>query len=163
MSAQMNYGFSTPVGQPGGIYDLSPYELNAFYNEADDGVMKFGMGVVSGTKPGASVKVGTGDFEGIVSNSRTTENTMRGGPQLIKGCTVGVMRWGLIYGLLATGASDFVEVAYNDDVYLVTSGDNAGCFTNVSTGNTAVKAKFRGAGSNGIALIEIFNQDQSAT
>ena len=157
MSAQTVYSFSTPIGQAGGIYDLAPYAVDAFCNEADNGVMKFGMGVVEGTKPGENVKVGSGDFEGIVTNRRTTENAILGGVVLNKGCTVGVMRYGRIYGLLATNA----EPAYGDAVYLVTSGDDAGCFTPTSTNNTAVKGRFLSAASDGIALIELFNQAQA--
>ena len=160
MSAQMTYGYFTPIGQPGGIYDLAPFELNAFFNEADDGAVKFGMGVVSGTSAGNSATVGDGEFEGIVSNRRTNEHGLRGGVTLYKGCTLGVMRYGLIYGLLASSGTDYVEVAYGDKVYMVTSGNDAGCFTNVATGNKEIAAKFRGKGSDGIALIELFNQEQ---
>jgi hypothetical protein len=63
------------------------------------------------------------------------------------------MRWGRIYGLLATG----VDPAYGDKAYLVVSGADAGCFTNVATGALDVKAEFRGKASDGIALVEIFN------
>ena len=157
MSAQNSYTFSTPIGQAGGIYDLAPYAVDAFYNESNDGVAKFGMGVVEGTVAGKSVKVGSGDFEGIIVNRRTTENALRGGVELLKGCTVGVMRYGRIYGLLAAS----VTPAYGDAVYLVTSGDDAGCFTNSSTNNTAVKGRFLGGASDGIALIELFNQAQA--
>lgn len=162
MSAQTKYSFSTPIGQAGGIYDLAPYAVDAFCNEAADGAMKFGMGVVTGTKAGKEVKVPAAGataatFEGIVTNRRTTENTMRGGPELLKGCTVGIMRWGNIYGLLATD----VEPAYGEPVYLVASGDDAGCFTNAATGNVAIKAEFRGTASDGIALIHLFDQAQA--
>jgi len=160
MSAQMKYGYFTPIGQPGGIYDLAPYEVNSFFNEAEDGEVKFGMGVVSGTKAGIEAKVGDGVFEGIVTNRRTNENGLRGGVTLFHGCTLGVMRWGRIYGLLASNGSDYVEVAANDKVYMVTSGDDAGCFTNVATGNKEIAAKFCGVGADGIALIELFNQAQ---
>ena len=156
MSAQTVYSFSTPIGQAGGIYDLAPYAVDAFCNEADNGVMKFGMGVVEGTKPGETVKVGSGDFEGIVTNRRTTENAILGGVVLNKGCTVGIMRYGRIYGLLAANEAP----AYGDAVYLVTSGDDAGCFSKTSTNNTAIAGRFLGGAHDGIALIELFNQSQ---
>ena len=157
MSAQTVYSFSTPIGQAGGIYDLAPYAVDAFCNEANNGVMKFGMGVVTGTIPGETVKVGSGDFEGIVTNRRTTENAILGGVVLNKGCTVGIMRYGRIYGLLAANE----DPAYGDAVYLVTSGDDAGCFSKASTNNTAVKGRFLGGAHDGIALIELFNESQS--
>ena len=156
MSAQTVYSFSTPIGQAGGIYDLAPYEVDAFCNESENGVMKFGMGVVAGTNAGNGVKVGAGDFEGIVTNRRTTENAILGGVVLNKGCTVGVMRYGRIYGLLAADE----EPAYGDAVYLVTTGDDAGCFSKTATDNTAVAGRFLGGAHDGIALIELFNQAQ---
>ena len=162
MSAQTTYGFSTPIGQAGGIYDLAPYAIDAFVNEANDGVMKFGMGVVVGANPGEGVAVPTAEataskFEGIVSNRRTTENKILGGVELRKGCTVGVMRYGRIYGLLAADE----KPAYGDPVYLVKSGADAGCFAKTSTGNVAIKGRFLGGASDGIALIELFNEAQA--
>jgi len=167
MSAQTVYSFSTPVGQPGGIYDLAPYAVESFINEADDGKMKFGMGVVHGTKPGNNINLPTdaataAKFEGIVVNRRTNENAILGGAQLRKGITLGVMRWGRIYAQLATN----VEPAYGDKAYLVTTGADAGCFTNDADNGLSgddkveyldVKAEFRGTAADGIALVEIFN------
>ena len=162
MSAQTVYSFSTPIGQAGGIYDLAPYAVDAFYNESNDGVVKFGMGVVKGTSAGKGIKAPASGataatFEGIVTNRRTSENAITGGVEIRKGCTLGVMRWGNIYGLLASGATP----AYGDAVYLVVTGDDAGCFTNVSTSNVAIKGVFRSAGADGIALIHLFDQAQS--
>lgn len=161
MSAQTVYSFSTPIGQAGGIYDLAPYAVDAFCNEADNGAMKFGMGVVQGTLVGKGVDVpasgATADtFEGIVTNRRTTENAILGGVVLNKGCTVGIMRYGRIYGLLA--AND--EPAYGDKVYLVVSGNDAGCFSKTATDNVEIAGRFLGGAHDGIALIELFNQAQ---
>lgn len=162
MGAQNSYVFSTPIGQAGGIYDLAPYAVDSFCNESNDGVVKFGMGVVKGTTAGKQVKAPASgataaDFEGIVTNRRTTENAIEGGPVVKKGTTVGVMRYGRIFGLLATDAAP----AYGDPVYMVASGNDAGCFTKTSTSNVAIKGRFLSAASNGIALIELFNQAQS--
>ena len=167
MSAQMNYSFSTPIGQPGGIYDLAPYAVEAFIVESNDGVMKSGMGVVSGTKPGSNIVVPDSNatvaaFEGIATNRRTNENTRFGGVEINKGIALGVMRWGRIYAQLATN----VDPAYGDKAYLVIDGDDAGCFTNAAdngeTGDNKVEyldvhANFRGTASNGICLVELFN------
>lgn len=162
MSAQTSYKYSTPIGQPGGIVDLAPYAIDTFINEADDGKMKPGMGVVKGTAAGTQVKLpATGaaaaDFEGIVVNRRTDENTMTGGPAMKKGCSVGVMRYGRIYGQIAAGAN----ITYGAPAYLTITGDDAGCFTESSTGTVAVKGRFLGVASDGIAIIELFNQAQS--
>lgn len=162
MGAQNSYSFNTPIGQAGGIYDLAPYAVDSFVNESNDGVVKFGMGVVQGTSAGKQVKVPVSGstaavFEGIVTNRRTSENAINGGVLVKKGITLGVMRYGRIFGLLAAGAAP----SYGAAVYMVKSGDDAGCFTNSSDGTIAIKGRFLGAASNGIALIELFNQAQA--
>lgn len=55
MSAQTRYGYATPIGAPGGIVDLAPYAIDTFLNEEETGTLKFGMGVVQGSKPGTNV------------------------------------------------------------------------------------------------------------
>jgi len=170
MGAQSVYKFSTPVGQAGGIYDLSPYAVDSFVNESADGVVKPGTGVVRGTAAGKQAKGPNAGstaalFEGIVTNRRTTENALSGGVVIKSGTTLGVMRYGRIFGLLAADA----EPAYGDAVYMVQSGDDAGCFTNAAdngeTGDgkvsyVAIKGRFLSGASDGIALIELFNQQQ---
>ena len=83
MSAQINYGFSTPIGSAGGIVDLAPYAIDSFLNDEDNGKLKFGIGVVRGEKPGVGIKLPATDstaakFEGITTNNRTTEYNMDG-------------------------------------------------------------------------------------
>lgn len=159
---QTTYKYSTPLGQPGGLYDMSWHEIDSLANESDDGIMKFGMGVVQGTSAGKGVKVPAStstaaQFEGIVVNKPASENTLTGGPQMRKNCTVGVMRYGRIYGLVATDEAP----AYGAPVYLVISGNDAGCFSATATDNVAIKGRFLGAASDGIAPIELFNQSQT--
>lgn len=81
-----------------------------------------------------------------------------------KGAAVGVMRYGKIYGRVAEG----VEPAYGDSVYLITEGEEAGCFTNAASqteGSTTIAVKGRfvgGVDTNAqIAPIELFNQAQA--
>ena len=64
---------------------------------------------------------------------------------------------GRIYGLLAADE----EPAYGDPVYLVISGNDAGCFAKTSTNNVAVKGVFLSGAQDGIALIELFHQAQA--
>ena len=172
MSAQNRYGYSTPIGSAGGIVDLAPYAIDTFLNEEENGVMKFGLGVVKGSNPGVNIALPTeaataGDFEGITTNNRTTEYDMDGNLAIRKGVSVGVMRYGRIYGRVVDG----VEIAYGDPVYLITSGDNAGMFTNYasSTGQEeegeaddtiAIKGRFLGGVDSNIAIVELFNQAQ---
>lgn len=164
MSAQTSYRFGAPMGSAGGIVDLAPYEVDTFLNEENTGSLKFGVGVVkSATKPGVCVKLPgstnvAADFEGIVVNNRTTEHGLEGGVAIRKGAACGVMRYGKIYGLLAADAAP----AYGDDVYLVVSGTEAGCFTEDDTEGVAIAGKFRSAkdSTTGVAVIELFNAPQ---
>lgn len=158
MSAQTHYGYNSPMGAAGGIVDLAPYAIDTFLNEAENGVMKFGVGVVQGSTPGTNVNLPsatTDKFEGIAVNNRTTEYDLEGNLAVRKGAALGVMRYGRVYGRVAEG----VKPAYGDAVYLVATGDEAGCFTNVADGAIAVKARFLGTvdSTAQIAQIELFN------
>lgn len=164
MSAQTTYKFSSPIGSPGGIVDLTPHAIDSFLNGEETGVMKFGVGVVKGDKPGVNVKLPTSAataavFEGVTVNNRTTEYDLEGKAHLRKGKALGVMRYGRVYVRVATGATP----AYGDAAYIVKSGDEAGYFTNTSTDNLAVKGRFLGGvdGSSGVAVVELFNQAQA--
>lgn len=162
MSAQLKYGYSTPMGAAGGIVDLAPYAIDTFLNENATGVL-FGMGVVQGSKRGQNVKLPAegataAKFEGIVTNNRTTEFDMNGKLVVKEGASVGVMRYGRVYGRVAAG----VKPAYGEKVYLIVSGEEAGYFTNSASGNVAVAARFLSGVDTAaqIAQIELFNQAQ---
>lgn len=164
MSAQTYYGYSTPKGHAGGLYDLAPYAIDTFINEAKNGVMKFGMGVVQGSTPGSNITVpATGatatKFEGVTTNNRTTEYDLDGKLSVRKGASVGVMRYGKIYARVAEG----VEPAYGDALYLIVDGNEAGCFTNEEGSNVAIKGRFIGGVDTNaqVAPIELFNQAQA--
>ena len=166
MSVQTNYNFSTPIASPGAIADLAPYAIDAFANQEETAVMKFGMGVVNGTVAGKTCKkpasgATAANFLGVTVNGRTTECGLDGETYIRKNATVGVMRYGRIYGRVVSG----VTIAYGDPVYLASTGDNAGLFTNAAgdTGTTvAVKGRFLGPvdASTKVAQIELFNQAQ---
>ena len=159
---QTSYVYNTPIGAAGGIVDLAPHYIRSFTNEAATGAMAFGIGVVKGTNAGAGVKLpvagsAAADFEGIVTNRRTTELDLEGNLTLRTKCALGVMQYGVIYALLAEGAAP----SYGDAVYMVKSGDDAGKFTESSSSTLAVKGRFLSAADNGIAIVELFNQAQS--
>lgn len=146
MSAQINYGYKTTMGEAGGIFDLACYVIDSFANEAETGKLKFGVGVVKGTAAGKQVNLpasgaAAADFEGIVVNRRTTEYDMEGKIHIRKNSTVGVMRSGRIYGRIANGVTG---INYGDAVYMIADGDEAGYFTNVKGSNVAVNARFIG-------------------
>lgn len=176
MSAQTRYGYSTPIGAAGGIVDLAPYAIDSFLNEEENGILKFGTGVVQGSKPGINIALPTEDaaagvFEGVVTNNRTTEYDMDGKLAIRKGASVGVMRYGRIYGRVAAD----VEPEYGDPVYLLIGGEEAGYFTNAAAaGGTdegddtpaatiAIKGRFLGGVDTNaqIAEIDLFNQAQA--
>lgn len=171
--AQLKYGYSTPVGEAGGIIDLAPYAVDTFTNEEDTGKMGFGVGVVTGTAAGKQVKLPVSastaaNFEGVVTNRRTTEYDLEGKIHIRKNATVGVMRYGRIYVRVATGATP----AYGKAVYMLNSGDEAGYFTDkastttgepsntVTVNHVAVKGRFLGEAdtTRGIAAVELFNE-----
>lgn len=159
---QTSYRYNTPIGAAGGIADLAPHFIVAFTNEANTGALGFGLGCVKGTAAGYGVKapvVGSSatDFEGIITNRRTTELDLDGNLSLRNKCTVGVMRYGTIYAVLAEGA----DPAYGKALYMVKSGDDAGKFTDSSSSTLAIKGRFLSGADNGIALVELFNQAQS--
>lgn len=160
MSAQTRYGFATPIGAPGGIVDLSPHVIDTFLNEEASGVMKFGLGVVQGSKPGVNIALpetgATADkFEGITTNNRTTEYDLEGKLHIRNGAAVGVMRYGKIY----VQVEEDDEPAYGDPVYLIINGDDAGRFTSASSGDTiAVNARFIGGVDNGVAPVELMRE-----
>lgn len=161
MSAQTRYGFSTPVNSAGGIADLAPYAIDTFLNEEETGKMKFGIGVVSGENKGHGIKVpGTSaaatEFEGITTNNRTTERDLEGNVFVRNGAAVGVMRYGRIYGRLASDA----KPEYGKTVYMKGSEDDeAGYFTETEEGNIPINGRFLSGKdeTDGIALIELFN------
>lgn len=158
MSAQNSYRYTTPRNVPGGIYDLSP---NAVNSRQSEGQLRFGTGVIYGSTPGTNVTApGSGatpdKFEGIVLSSHTHEMDMEGNVVIKDGKTVNVMRYGRAWVRTEPDA----EIAYGEDVYLITDGDDAGCFTNSDSEATkiAVSGKFIGAsGVDGIAPVELFN------
>ena len=159
---QTSYSYNTPIGAAGGIVDLAPHFIASFINEADTGALGFGMGCVKGTKAGYGVKLpvsgsAAGDFEGIITNRRTTELDLDGNLSLRNKCALGVMRYGLIYAVLADGATP----EYGDAVYMVKSGDDAGKFTDSSSSTLAIKGRFLSGADNGVAIVELFNQAQS--
>ena len=161
MSAQTRYGYATPIGAPGGIVDLAPYAIDTFLNDEENGVLKFGMGVVQGSKPGVNIALpaagATADkFEGIATNNRTTEYDMDGRVFVRKGVGVGVMRYGRIYVRVKEG--DAPE--YGDALLLIVNGDDAGCFTSTEdSGNTiAVNGRFLGGVDNGVAPVELMRE-----
>lgn len=144
---QMNYGFSTPVGHAGGLYDLTGYVCDSFNNGEKDGVLKHGMGVVTGDKAGVAALPKEGStiktFEGVLVNGLTTEHTMDGKVSVREGQTVGILKQGRIWARVTEDAVP----AYNKPVLLIVKGKNAGLFTTSddteNTGNTiAVNAKF---------------------
>ena len=163
MSVQTSYGYSTPIGAPGGIVDLAPHLIDTFINEEKTGVMKFGLGVVYGTSAASKVKLPASgatatDFAGITVNNRHTEYDLDGNIRIPESRAIGVMRYGRIYGRV----DDSAEISYGDPVYLITDGEKAGFFTKEKGSNVSIKGRFLSGvdTSTKVAVIELFNQAQ---
>lgn len=160
MSVQMSYGYSTPRGIAGGLYDQSPYVVDSRLNEADNGKLLFGMGVVQGTVPGVNINLPAAGataatFEGIVVNGFNQQHDLEGKISLNQNQGVGILREGRIWARLAAD----VEPSYGDDVYLIISGDEAGLFTDTAAEGTTLKlnAKFiAGKGTGAVAPVALY-------
>lgn len=158
--AQTTYSYGTPRGAAGGLVDLSGYVIDARCSEAENGTLKFGMGVVTGTKAGTNIDLpasaaAAAEFEGIVTNKCTHEMNMDGTVTINKGETVGVLRKGRVYVRVKDGAAP----VYGSDLYLITGGDNVGCFTTSDDGDETNKIKvggyYQGEAVDGIAAADI--------
>lgn len=158
---QKSYSYTTPKGVAGGLMDLSPYSVDSRVNgETTPGALKFGMGVVQGTTPGTNVALPTAaatadKFEGLLLTGFVQEMDAEGSVAVKPKQTVGVLRYGKAWARVPKNTT----AAYGDKLYLITSGNNAGLFTNVATGNLAVNGRFIGtADTTDVAPVEIFNQ-----
>lgn len=150
----MNYNYGTPKGVPGGKVDIAFDEVITRRNEAEDGVLKFGMAAAVGTAPGSGVTVPGADttaekIEGVVLYHPNTEQDMKGNVVIKNGVSVGIMRKGHIWGRTAEG----VTPAYGEKAYVSVTGDDAGTFTNVADGALDIGATFGNATDDGIAII----------
>ena len=161
MSVQTSYGNQTPKGVAGGIYDMFHYAVDSRFNEETDGVLRFGVGVVPGTLPGSSVKLPAADstttqFEGVVLNGYDRQQDLSGKLFILNNQNVGVMRRGRVWVRLAADAAP----KYGDEVHLLTSGDDVGCFS--TTGGLTVPGRFIGPASNGVAPVELYGTGGAA-
>lgn len=165
MSVQTSYNFGTSRGIPGGLVDLSKYVIDTRLNEAANGALMFGMGVVQGTVPGVNVKLpATGatiaTFEGITVNGFTQQHDLEGKVALNNNQSVGILRSGRVW----VRVEEDDEPAYGDQLYLIIGGTEIGCFTSTdgSTNTLAVNGRFISGVTGGVAQVELFN-NQSAT
>lgn len=154
MAAQLNYNYSTPKGVPGGKFDITFDEVITRNNEEEDGVMKYGLAVATGTTAGTTVKkpvAGTTaeQIEGIAVALPNTEQDMEGNVIVKKGRPLSIMRKGNIWGRLASG----VTPTAGAKAYVVVSGDDAGAFTTESSSAVDIGAVFGNASDDGIAVI----------
>lgn len=160
MGVQNSYNYSTPKGIPGGLYDQSAHVVDTRINEAENGVLRFGMGVMQGSSPGSNITIPAAGgiatkFEGVAVNGFTQQQDLEGKVSLNKNQSVGVLRHGRIYARLAPEVSP----AYGDTVHLVVSGDHAGLFTNTENAENTIPihAKYIGGkGSGAVAAIELY-------
>ncbi len=155
MGVQTSYNYGMSKGIAGGLYDITNYENNTFITP---GGIPFGYGVVKGTVPGSDIKLPSAastaaDFEGVTQNGFTTQQDMQGNAVPAEGESMGVLRSGKIWAVLGKAAVP----AYEKAAYLITDGDEAGCFTTVEDQSTKVllTAKFISEKDGGIAPIRV--------
>lgn len=160
--SQLNYSFSAPRGIPGTLLDLSPKRIDSRLNaEEEIGKMKFGMGAVIGPSPGNNVLVPDDtatplNFEGVIMSGLTKENNMQGEVNVYPLDTVGILKWGKAWVRVA----EDIEPKFNDPLYLIIDGSEAGYFTNVPADAIRVRGRFVGGlGTSATAPVEIYNQD----
>jgi len=161
MGVRYDYGYAIQKGVAGGIFDLSLKNIFTFTIDEGNEIVP-GMGVVSGITKGETVKLPddsstAGDFEGVfVHGSKQLENTRDGKVSASGNDPIGVMQKGRIWVAIAPDTT----VTAKAKVYLVISGDNAGCFANVENATESNKieltATFTGVADtdNNIAVIE---------
>lgn len=175
MAAQTNYSYSTPLGVPGGIYDIHDNYIFTRQNEEEDGVLGYGVVVVPGEKKGKGSKLPTAettreDCEGVVVYLPNTEQDMNGKVTIRKGRSLSVMRRGSVwvkitpdcepeYGKKCYVIVDSKSVADNAEGKIdyrgyVTSKDTA---ENEGTAPVYTGAFFTGVcdKENGIAVMDI--------
>lgn len=156
MGVQTAYNFSMQKGVPGGLYDIAPYENHTY---VVSGAVTFGIGVVSNDGCTAAVPAADStveNFVGMTMNGFTTQQDMKGNIVVEEGQSIGVLKYGNAWGVLGKNA----EPARNKDVYLITSGEEAGCFTTTEDTSTKIplKASFINRADNGIAPMRFYNQ-----
>lgn len=156
MAAQKNYSYSTSKGVPGGKADISFDEVVTRINEADDGVLRFGMAAAAGTSPGSNVNVPGPDttaekIEGVVLHHPNTEQDRNGKVIIRKNASVGIMRKGRVWVRLADG----IKPVYGQKAYVCILGDDAGAFTNIADGTLDIGAVFDSASDDSIAVIQL--------
>jgi hypothetical protein len=158
MAVQTTYGFSFPKGVPGGLFDLSAHEVATRQTEGNG--ISFGVGVVVGTNKGTDVTLPAAssaaeDFEGVViHNSAMVEMDMENRVVIGDKRTIGCLQHGRVW--VKTGEK--AVPAYKEAVYLITDGEEAGCFTTSDDPATkiAVNAVFLGETDDGIANAEFY-------
>ena len=158
MSVQTTYGYANGKGIAGGIYDMYHYPVETRFNEEENGVLRFGVGVVRGSIAGSNVVLPSedseaADFEGVVVNGFSNQQDLEGKVFIMNNQNIGVMRKGKIWVRVAEDAAP----AYGAPAFMVAEGDEAGFFTEDEEGGIAINARFIGAANNGLAPIELFD------
>lgn len=155
MSVQTKYGYATGKGIAGGIFDMFHYPVESRFNEEENGVLRFGVGVVRGSIAGSNIKLpATGataaDFEGVVVNGFSNQQDLEGKLHILNNQNVGVMRKGKIWVVLKEGEAP----AYGGPIHLITDGEEAGCFA--TSGGVEIAGRFIGSACKGVAPVELY-------
>lgn len=160
MAVQLTYSYELSKGVAGGLYDMSPYEINSYAVVANGGY-KFGMLVVDDVATGEHTAKLPASAAEVANKAgitlwRAHECDKEGNIILDSKEGVSVIRYGRVWARVVLAEGE--HCAKNGAVYVYVSGDNAGCLTNkAGDGVTQVTgAKFIGAEDGGIAPVELF-------
>ena len=129
--AQLSYGYDTPKGNPGLIFDIAPHECRTRLIEGTAGSVAAGMGVVNGTNAGTQVKVpgsSSDVFAGILVE-KAHEMDKNGQVIVDPKEAFSVMVAGHIWGQISPECTPTFGAA----AYLIRDGVYAGMFTNQSS------------------------------
>lgn len=113
---KQSFNYGTP-GMPWGGTGTAFPVIDTRAVEGDN--MHFGIAVVVGSRPGKTVKVGEGTFEGISVNTWVIEKDYRGqGVTVHETDPISVMKIGRVWVALKEGATP----KYGDPVHIVDDG-----------------------------------------
>ena len=159
MAVQSKVNQFLSVGPLGTKVDSSPDSIDSRALEGNyDSI--FGKAVIRGSIPGKTVILPGGTFapalfEGVAMNNFLTEIWTDGSVDIPEGSSIGVMNWGRVWVHIAPEAVP----EYGAAVFVIPSGEHAGKFTTVSTGNIAVSGRFLdSANDNESAPLELFRR-----
>jgi hypothetical protein len=157
------YSYKASRAGAGIIDNFAPYKatVRQIDQTATELPKHYGLAMFIGSIVGENVilpESGTAisDFEGVLSYSTRNERKYKNELQEVE-IAYNDINTILQWGTVGVRVADDATPEYNDKVYIITSGDDVGKFTNDDAGNLELEtAKFITTNEDGIAVIEIY-------